>query len=268
MEGPNAPQPPNPSESSDPQGPAEPAPAELEGSSSDASSGASSGASRIRLAIGGLDGFTLPEWLAFLRNRAILGGLAAVVVLLIIAVVLVALGGGDGDLDRPLSTGVSTPEELPTVANGSELVGRINNTVSLRNGPGSTFAILGTISGGTVVSVVGRSEDAVWLQIVPPSGITGWVLAAFVDVLGDVSQLAVGQAGKGPSVRIPTAVPRRVGEPPIVVPTPPPAAPTSPPPAAPTALPPAAAPTATATPLPPATPTTPPATPVPTITLG
>ena len=260
MEGPNAPQPPKPSETSDPQGSAEPAPAELEESSS--------GAFGTRFTIGGLDGFTLPEWLAFLRNRFILGGLAAVAVLLIIAVVLIALGGGDGDLDRPLAAGLSTPEELPTVANGSELVGRINNTVSLRNGPGVTYAILGTISGGTVVSVVGRSEDAGWLQIVPPSGITGWVLAAFVNVLGDVSQLAVGQPGKGPSVRIPTSVPRPVDETPITLSTPPPAAPTSPPPAALTATPPpAAAPTATPTALPPATPTTPPTT-TPTFSSG
>ncbi|MCH7719317.1 MAG: SH3 domain-containing protein [Chloroflexi bacterium] len=235
MEGPNAPQPPKPPDASDPQGPAESAPTELEESSS--------GASRTRFTIGGLDGVSLPEWLAFLRNRAILGGLATVVVLLIIAVVLVALGGGDGDLERPLAAGLSTPEELPTVTNGSELVGRINNTVSLRNGPGVTFAILGTISGGTVVSVVGRSEDSVWLQIVPPSGITGWVLAAFVNVLGDISQLAVGQPGKGPFVRVPTSVPGLVGEPPGILPTPPPAAPTSPPPAAPTSPPPPVAPT-------------------------
>ena len=211
-------------------------------------------------------GFVLPEWLAFLRNRLILGGLASVLVLLLVAIVLVALGGGDSGPERPLAVGAETPEGTPTPPRGEGLGGRVRVTVTLRNGPGTSYAILGIVPAGAVVSVVGRDDEGAWLQIVGASGIPGWVPASAVDVVGDISKLAIGEAGRGPSIPVPTRISEPIiedDEEDIVLPPPPtptrPAPPTSTPPPPPTATrPPPPPPTPTRRPPPPPT-STPPA---------
>lgn len=240
MERPDDPEPPRPSEPDEGASPSEPP--------------SSTGADAAPPA-GDPDGFVLPEWLAFLHNRAILGGLSILVVLLLTAIILVAMGGGDSGFSRPLLSGITTPEGTLTPGPGGELVGRMRITGTLRNGPGATFAILGTIPVGTRVTVVGRNEDSTWLQVIPPSGIQGWVPIDFVDVAGDISKLVIGEAGRGPSVAIPTRVP---GPALALTSTPvPPAAATATQALLPTAIPLPPTPTApapTETPLPPMTP--------------
>lgn len=158
--------------------------------------------------------FVLPEWLSFLQNRVILGGLAAVIVLLLVAIVLVAFDGS-GDSEGQQAVLAGTPDADATPGLGGEFAGRIRVTTTLRNGPGTEFAILGTLPSGAVVSVIGRNEDSTWLQIVPQSGVPGWVPADVVEIAGDVSQLAVGAPGRGPSVAVPTQPPI-FDEPPVI----------------------------------------------------
>ncbi len=80
------------------------------------------------------------------------------------------------------------------------LVGHVLTTVTMRNGPGPTHAILGTIPRGALVSVVGRNSDEDWLQVIPVSGIRGWVDADLIEVTGDISELIIAGPGAGPSV--------------------------------------------------------------------
>jgi uncharacterized protein YgiM (DUF1202 family) len=46
--------------------------------------------------------------------------------------------------------------------------------LNVRTGPGLGFTSLGTVRGGTVLPIIGRSEGGVWLQVQSPFGV-GWV---------------------------------------------------------------------------------------------
>ncbi len=181
-------------------------------------------------AAGGVDP---TAWLAFLRNRLVLAGLAAVVVLLLIAVVLISFGSGNGEPRRRSAAGASSPDSEATVLPSDGLVGQVRTTTTMRNGPGPDYPILGTIPRGALVAVVGRSANQSWLQVTYPPGsqLRGWVSIAYIDVTGDIDQLAVAGPGTAASIAIPTNAA----------------------PVAPSSTPPTAAPAATEPPLPAAT---------------
>jgi len=144
---------------------------------------------------------------ALLQNRFILFGLGTVVVLLLLTVVLVVVGDGDDGKTpsaiRPTTPGRDATDVPPLVG----LPGRLLSTVTMRNGPDSTYAILGTISKGARLAVVGRNEDATWLQVIYPPGrqLRGWVNATALQVDGDVATLVIAGPGSGPQVPIPTS---------------------------------------------------------------
>jgi uncharacterized protein YraI len=156
----------------------------------------------------GSAGIEWPESLDFLRNRFIIAGLGLLAALLLAMVILVVLAGEEQEPGPPVEATNPTPEDVTTVVAPSEgLAGRIVNTTILRNGPGSGYAILGTIPAGAQVAVVGRNEDNTWLQIVPASSsLRGWVEADALVVTGDVTTLAIAGPGSGPSIAEPTPV--------------------------------------------------------------
>ena len=149
----------------------------------------------------------LPDWLDLLRNRFILAGLGGLVVLALIAIVLVAFGRDDGSPGRRSAVvpGVADGGSEDTTSDG--IVGLTRITATMRNGPDSTYSILGTIPRGARVPVIGRNADDTWLQITYPPGseLQGWVSANSLDVSGDVSQLVIAGPGSGPSVAVPTS---------------------------------------------------------------
>ena len=172
------------------------------------------------------------DWAGLVGNRFILGGVGVVVVLFLTAIVLVAVGGsGDDDVGRSVASGTEVSGES-TRNSVSGLSGEVRTTTTMRNGPGATYAILGTIPSGAVVSIVGRNADEAWLQVTYPAGsqLRGWVPAAALNVSGDVSRLAIAGPGESPAVFVPT------GQAPIIVDPGPfgtAALPTDPPPTAP-----------------------------------
>ncbi|PKN93126.1 MAG: hypothetical protein CVU44_11915 [Chloroflexi bacterium HGW-Chloroflexi-6] len=84
----------------------------------------------------------------------------------------------------PLSTGPALPLNPP----GPEaMLGTAQQLLNVRIGPGIGFLSLGTIPGGTVLSMTGRIEDNSWFQIEYPSGLDG---RAWVS--GDLVKLDVG----------------------------------------------------------------------------
>lgn len=205
------------------------------------------------------------DWAGPLRNRFILGGIGVIVVLFLAAIVLVAVGGGgEDDIEGRFASGTEVPGDSKA-GSVSGLSGEARTTTTMRNGPGATYAILGTIPSGAVVPIVGRNADEAWLQVTYPAGsqLRGWVPAGSLSVSGDISLLAIEGPGESPSAFVPTS-PAPIIVDPGPLGTPPPPLPTNQPPTAafvtpveteaPTALP-SVGPTATAT----AGPTKPPA---------
>jgi uncharacterized protein YraI len=148
---------------------------------------------------------------ALLRNRFILFGLSVLVVLLLVTIVLVVVGNGDDNNNEgpaavvpTVPTGAAT-EVAPLVG----LPGRLRSDATVRNGPGLNYNYVGLIPKGELVPVVGRNEDATWLQVLYPatSQFRGWVIASEVDVDGDISTLVLAGPGAGPQVPLPTSFP-------------------------------------------------------------
>ena len=146
------------------------------------------------------------DWQGVLRNRFILAGLGVLVVLLLVAIVLFAVGGEDGNDTSGVAAQATNDGGVTTPVLGPGLPGQLRTTTTMRNGPGSTYAILGTIPRDSVVTVVGRNQDDTWLQVLYPPGtqLRGWVRASLIDVNGDVSELVIAGPGELPDIPVPT----------------------------------------------------------------
>lgn len=73
-------------------------------------------------------------------------------------------------------TGTAVPQ--PTGLIGLVTASRLN----LRNGPGPYFGIVGKLSSGTAVNLLGRNWDASWVLVSGPGGLSGWASAEFISV--------------------------------------------------------------------------------------
>jgi uncharacterized protein YraI len=73
-----------------------------------------------------------------------------------------------------------TPNLAPTAPVHSA---RVTKEIFVRIGPGQTFATLGTVRAGTVLTLTGRNQNNVWIQILFDGGAggKGWVAAAYLD---------------------------------------------------------------------------------------
>ena len=115
----------------------------------------------------------------------------------------------------PTSTPTRRAAATPTVAALSCTVQ--TNGLNMRSGPGIAYdPPLRALNAGTPLRALARNTATDWLQVeVQPAGTPGWVAARFVNCIGDVQTLPVGQA---PPTLQPTATSNR--------PTPTPTAPT------------------------------------------
>src|SRR3972149_4220559 len=93
----------------------------------------------------GRGGSLWDEGLSLLYNRFILAGLGTVAVLLLIAIVLVVVGSGDATAPGNLVVPEPTVDDGTPVVRGGGLAGRARITLTVRNGPGLTYSILGTL---------------------------------------------------------------------------------------------------------------------------
>ncbi len=85
---------------------------------------------------------------------------------------------------------VITAVAAPSSARASA-VGLVNvQDLNLRRGPGFSAPIVGVLSAGTQISLVGRDPAAQWLEANTPIG-HGWVNAGFVVTTGDLAALPV-----------------------------------------------------------------------------
>jgi len=155
-------------------------------------------------------------------------------------------------LTTPTPTETSTPTAVPS----GIPVGVVKTDLNVRNGPSTQYDVIGRLSAGAEVEIVGKNSDASWWQIVysnSPDG-RGWIAAEYAP-----SQ----NAGGAPAVATPTLIPTETPTPtdtptdtPTETPTPtdvPTATPTN----TSTAVPPTPEPLPTDTPTPTSTPTPP-----------
>jgi hypothetical protein len=147
----------------------------------------------------------------------------------------------------PVTSGAALDATATPVDNFEARVKPDGNNLRLRQTPGTAGFIVAFLPAGTILDLVGRTADNVWLQVVTDEGQRGWVMTQFVDVFINLDSLPVtGTAVDASPTPPPTGQPAAGPPPPTHVA----AAPATQPP--PTLLPPAATPTPT--PPPPAPP--------------
>lgn len=61
----------------------------------------------------------------------------------------------------------------------------------LRSGPGTAYGILYVVAPGTSLPVVGRTDDGRWVEV-QYRGVTGWMGAGYLKVVGDMNTVPVG----------------------------------------------------------------------------
>ena len=85
--------------------------------------------------------------------------------------------------------------------------------LNVRTGPGTAYSIIGVLSQGDVVEVVGKNAASDWLQIAY-SGQEGWVSAAYVDLSGSLTGVPEVSAPPPPTATMasPTAAPAFTGK--------------------------------------------------------
>src|SRR5258708_495880 len=80
-----------------------------------------------------------------------------------------------------------TISPVPTVT----LTGKVCATcesLRVRQTPGTAGKIISQLPTGTAVTLIGRTADGTWYQIITPDGKTGWGWAAFITTIDDVKK--------------------------------------------------------------------------------
>ncbi len=159
----------------------------------------------------------------------------------LLGTVELSLGAGTTPAQPPTSVpAVPAPTDRCTVSSGG--------AVNVRSGAGTNFSIIGSLSPGQFLDVLGVTSDRAWYAV-NFNGSQGWVSASVVVQNGPCSNIAVVQAPAAPVGQQPvaptptptlvqvapgavTATPtatQQAGAPPTATATVPPAAPTAPP---------------------------------------
>lgn len=98
-------------------------------------------------------------------------------------------GGGQQPSTNPTLAVLPTLQATPTAfSTVPQATARINGNV--RRGDGTQYEVIGSITAGTTVTIVGTSALGTnWYLIVLPNGIQGWVAPSIVDVTGNLANV-------------------------------------------------------------------------------
>ncbi len=91
-----------------------------------------------------------------------------------------------------------------TVTGGAVVCATCGN-LRLRTKPGTAGNVVTYLDANTPVTIIGRTEDNVWLQITLDNGMMGWVSAQYLDIGVDLSLVAI--TGVAEDTAFPTTVP-------------------------------------------------------------
>lgn len=72
------------------------------------------------------------------------------------------------------------------------------NRLNFRDGPGTSFPILGVVTYGTSLRLVGRNNDATWVYVERPGGQRGWVSSRYINTAISLWSLPVITIDPGP----------------------------------------------------------------------
>ncbi len=86
---------------------------------------------------------------------------------------------------------VIVPPPANTPPSGS--YNAIVNAVSLnvRSGPSTFYGVIGKLTSGTAVNLVGRTADNTWVVVNAPGGLQGWVSVGFVNATIIIGNLPI-----------------------------------------------------------------------------
>jgi len=80
------------------------------------------------------------------------------------------------------------PSETSLVSLTSEVTGKVITGIKIRSGPGTSYEYLGSITNGTIVKVMARSQDSTWYQVFDEiHGLLGWASATYIKVDSNLS---------------------------------------------------------------------------------
>lgn len=92
----------------------------------------------------------------------------------------------------------TTPPATENVPSSGKPTAQVNaETLNVRQGPGTNYPTVGTLSQGDRVEIVGRNADSTWWAINFSSG-TAWIFAALVTPQGNLSQVPLVAAPPAP----------------------------------------------------------------------
>jgi uncharacterized protein YgiM (DUF1202 family) len=123
---------------------------------------------------------------------------------------------------RPTRTPTLAPSVTPTPGPDAVVTA---DALTLRGGPGTVYARIGTLRKGDPLTVTARTKAGDWLAVTTKGGKSGWVAAAYVNLNVQPESIPI------PAEVPPTPVPPPT-QPPTQVPTQPPAEPPAEPPPA------------------------------------
>ncbi len=76
-----------------------------------------------------------------------------------------------------------TPIPVPAVVS--------DQTINVRGGPGTAYAVVGSLAGGEQAPILGKNNSGDWWQIQLADSTEGWVYSEIVNTVGDVSGISV-----------------------------------------------------------------------------
>ena len=83
----------------------------------------------------------------------------------------------------PTDIPTATPEPKPMVVAGK--------TINVRGGPGTDYAVVGSLDNGDNVRIVAKNNAGDWWQIRLPNEVLGWVYNAIVSITGDTAGVPI-----------------------------------------------------------------------------
>jgi uncharacterized protein YraI len=89
------------------------------------------------------------------------------------------------------------PTETPTPEELKPFVTAVESSVNLRNGPSTDYEVVGTLSPGESLEIVGRNVDSSWWQVSTPNG-SAWVAASVVTASNMDDRILVAEAPPPP----------------------------------------------------------------------
>ena len=80
----------------------------------------------------------------------------------------------------------NTPAERPTDTKSSPAMGEVTYSHTMFSGPHVDHPIITKTVLGEVVTILGRTPDGIWFQIIDSNKNIGWVFSEFITLLNDV----------------------------------------------------------------------------------